>query len=87
MSKTSRLVVRLFEYHFDVWWCTWSLGFHAVQGIWHSGIVVFGKEYYFSKDTMFDEAGRTGFGRPTKVVHPYQKSCQPNQLVSLSMIR
>mmetsp|Transcript_66115 Transcript_66115/g.158169 ORF Transcript_66115/g.158169 Transcript_66115/m.158169 type:complete len:589 (-) Transcript_66115:89-1855(-) len=45
----------------------WLVG-QKLEGIWHSGICVFGKEYYFSKDTMFDEAGKTGFGRPTKVL-------------------
>lgn len=40
-----------------------------LEAIWHSGVVAFGKEYYFSKDTMFDEAGKTGFGKPTKILH------------------
>uniref|UniRef100_A0A7S1FB10 PPPDE domain-containing protein n=1 Tax=Noctiluca scintillans TaxID=2966 RepID=A0A7S1FB10_NOCSC len=39
-----------------------------LDAIWHSGVVVFGKEYYFSRDTMFDEAGKTGFGTPTKIL-------------------
>lgn len=40
-----------------------------LEGLWHSGICVFGKEYFFSRDTVFDEAGATSFGKPEKVLH------------------
>jgi Ca2+-binding EF-hand superfamily protein len=39
-----------------------------VEGVYHSGVVVFGKEYFFSRDTVFDEAGGTAFGKPKKVL-------------------
>eukprot|EP00927_Polykrikos_kofoidii_P050545 TRINITY_DN44443_c0_g1_i1.p1 TRINITY_DN44443_c0_g1~~TRINITY_DN44443_c0_g1_i1.p1 ORF type:complete len:493 (+),score=49.92 TRINITY_DN44443_c0_g1_i1:90-1568(+) len=42
----------------------------AVDGIWHTGVVVFGQEYYFSGLTEVDKAGQTKFGKPTrKSVH------------------
>eukprot|EP00929_Paragymnodinium_shiwhaense_P001148 TRINITY_DN101376_c0_g1_i1.p1 TRINITY_DN101376_c0_g1~~TRINITY_DN101376_c0_g1_i1.p1 ORF type:complete len:616 (+),score=117.33 TRINITY_DN101376_c0_g1_i1:158-2005(+) len=40
-----------------------------LDGIWHTGIVVFGKEYYYATDTVFDNAGETGFGKPDRVCH------------------
>eukprot|EP00928_Gymnodinium_smaydae_P078994 TRINITY_DN63026_c0_g1_i1.p1 TRINITY_DN63026_c0_g1~~TRINITY_DN63026_c0_g1_i1.p1 ORF type:complete len:635 (+),score=150.12 TRINITY_DN63026_c0_g1_i1:128-2032(+) len=40
-----------------------------LEGIWHTGLVVFGKEYYYGKDTVYDEAGATSFGKPTRTVH------------------
>lgn len=36
--------------------------------IWHSGLVVHGREYFFSSDTVHDVPGKTTFGKPTKVV-------------------
>jgi len=39
-----------------------------LQGVWHTGLCVFGKEYFFSRDTVFDESGATSFGKPLKVV-------------------
>lgn len=40
-----------------------------LEGLWHSGLCVFGKEYFFSRDTVFDEAGGTSFGKPKKVIN------------------
>lgn len=33
-----------------------------VDGIWHTGIVVYGKEYYFGGGISYDPPGRTPFG-------------------------
>lgn len=41
---------------------------HHLEGVWHTGLCVFGKEYFFSRDTVFDEAGTTSFGKPHKVI-------------------
>lgn len=35
-----------------------------LEGVWHTGIVVYGKEYYFGGDIYFDTPGETGFGKP-----------------------
>mmetsp|Transcript_120442 Transcript_120442/g.269261 ORF Transcript_120442/g.269261 Transcript_120442/m.269261 type:complete len:436 (+) Transcript_120442:220-1527(+) len=35
-----------------------------LEGVWHSGLVVFGKEYYFGGDIYFDTPAATGFGIP-----------------------
>jgi len=45
----------------------WVVG-KELKGIWHTGVVVFGKEYYYSKDTVFDVPGATSFGKPTQVL-------------------
>eukprot|EP00811_Abedinium_folium_P013914 NODE_2294_length_2245_cov_9.914070.p1 GENE.NODE_2294_length_2245_cov_9.914070~~NODE_2294_length_2245_cov_9.914070.p1 ORF type:complete len:728 (+),score=171.90 NODE_2294_length_2245_cov_9.914070:87-2186(+) len=45
----------------------WLLGRH-VEGLWHSGLVVFGKEYFFSGDAVHDSPGQTIFGNPAKIV-------------------
>lgn len=47
---------------------SWVVG-QQLEGIWHTGTVVFGKEYYYAKDTVFDDPGATSFGEPTKVIH------------------
>lgn len=39
-----------------------------LQQLWHTGIVVFDKEYYFAHDAIFDLPGLTGFGKPTEVI-------------------
>lgn len=41
------------------------LGF-PLEGIWHSGIVVDGKEYFFGGGIFCDPAGRTPYGVPEK---------------------
>lgn len=38
------------------------------EGIWHTGIVVYGKEYYFGGGISYDPPGRTPFGVPTRKV-------------------
>lgn len=46
----------------------WVLGTN-IDGVWHTGVVVYGKEYYYSKDTVFADAGDTSFGKPTRIIH------------------
>lgn len=45
----------------------WVLG-DGLHHIWHTGVVVFGKEYFFAKDAVWDHPGKTDFGVPTKEV-------------------
>jgi len=40
----------------------------TVEGVWHTGLVVYGKEYYFGGDIYFDKPGATGFGVPQIVL-------------------
>ncbi|XP_050208308.1 uncharacterized protein LOC126657638 [Mercurialis annua] len=40
----------------------------AIEGIWHTGVVVYGYEYYFGGGIQHDPAGRTPYGTPVKVV-------------------
>jgi len=44
----------------------WLLG-EGMSQIWHTGVVAFDKEYFFSSDTIFDAAGKTSFGEPSQV--------------------
>jgi hypothetical protein len=45
----------------------WLLG-ERIDGIWHCGIVVFGKEYYFGGELVYDTPGKTCFGQPVKTI-------------------
>ncbi|KAI3914245.1 hypothetical protein MKW98_029249 [Papaver atlanticum] len=40
----------------------------AIEGIWHTGIVVFGSEYYFGGGIQHSPVGTTPYGKPIKVV-------------------
>lgn len=43
----------------------WLLG-APLEGLWHTGVVVFGKEYYFGGDIFHDTPADTAFGTPHK---------------------
>ena len=43
------------------------LGKH-IEGIWHTSLIVYGKEYYFGKGICYNLVGNTPFGKPTRVV-------------------
>jgi len=38
-----------------------------LEGIWHTGIVCYGKEFYFGAGITADNPGMTPFGNPTEV--------------------
>ena len=38
------------------------------EGIWHTGVCVFNKEFYYGGGISYDAPGRTPFGTPTKAV-------------------
>uniref|UniRef100_A0A2P2M4F0 PPPDE domain-containing protein n=1 Tax=Rhizophora mucronata TaxID=61149 RepID=A0A2P2M4F0_RHIMU len=40
----------------------------AIEGIWHTGVVVYGNEYYFGGGIQHAPAGTTPYGTPIKVV-------------------
>ncbi|KAJ0963688.1 hypothetical protein J5N97_028810 [Dioscorea zingiberensis] len=40
----------------------------SIEAIWHTGVVVYGNEYYFSGGIQHDPAGRTPYGTPIRVV-------------------
>ncbi|MCL7046559.1 hypothetical protein MKW94_012582 [Papaver nudicaule] len=40
----------------------------AIEGIWHTGVVVFGSEYYFGGGIQHSPVGTTPYGKPIKVV-------------------
>lgn len=39
-----------------------------LEGIWHTGVVVFGKEWYWGGEIQEDRPGKTPYGTPTKVI-------------------
>ncbi|KAF3435995.1 hypothetical protein FNV43_RR23087 [Rhamnella rubrinervis] len=40
----------------------------AIEGIWHTGVVVYGNEYYFGGGIQHSPAGSTPYGTPIRVV-------------------
>eukprot|EP00262_Sarcandra_glabra_P011173 TRINITY_DN26908_c0_g1_i1.p1 TRINITY_DN26908_c0_g1~~TRINITY_DN26908_c0_g1_i1.p1 ORF type:complete len:289 (-),score=48.53 TRINITY_DN26908_c0_g1_i1:86-952(-) len=40
----------------------------AIEGIWHTGVVVYGNEYYFGGGIQHSPVGTTPYGSPLKVV-------------------
>lgn len=50
------------------------------EGMWHTGVVVFGKEFYWAGDLQCSTAGRTQYGRPVKVI-PLGKTHIPKELI------
>ncbi|CAA0823879.1 PPPDE putative thiol peptidase family protein [Striga hermonthica] len=40
----------------------------AIEGIWHTGVVVYGREYYFGGGIQSDPVGKTPYGTPIRVV-------------------
>ncbi|KAJ6792130.1 desumoylating isopeptidase 1 [Iris pallida] len=40
----------------------------AIEAIWHTGVVVYGTEYYFGGGIQRDPEGRTPYGTPMRVV-------------------
>ncbi|CAL4933631.1 unnamed protein product [Urochloa decumbens] len=39
----------------------------AIEGIWHTGVVVYGREYYFGGGIQQGQPGRTPYGTPVRV--------------------
>lgn len=39
-----------------------------MEHIWHTGLVVYDREYFWASDTVHDVPGKTSFGAPTKTV-------------------
>ena len=50
------------------------------EGIWHTGVVLFGKEFYWAGELQCSTAGRTQYGHPVKVI-PLGKTYVPKELI------
>ncbi|GJQ11650.1 hypothetical protein GpartN1_g3441.t1 [Galdieria partita] len=48
-------------------WSTLLLG-TQLEGIWHTGIVVYSKEFFYGGGICIDSPGHTPYGSPTKIV-------------------
>lgn len=47
-----------------------------LEGVWHTGLVIYGREYFFNGQLVFKDPGGTSFGTPTKVCqmgHTYRR--------------
>jgi len=51
-----------------------------LDGVWHTGVVVFGQEYYFNGDLVHVPAGETSWGEPTKVLTLGHTGCSREDL-------
>jgi desumoylating isopeptidase 1 len=39
-----------------------------IEGVWHTGIVIYNKEYYFGGGISYDAPGRTPFGKINQIL-------------------
>mmetsp|Transcript_64064 Transcript_64064/g.139338 ORF Transcript_64064/g.139338 Transcript_64064/m.139338 type:complete len:750 (-) Transcript_64064:93-2342(-) len=46
----------------------WLIG-QQLEGLWHTGLIVYNKEYHYGGDILVDTPGLTHFGRPTKTIN------------------
>ncbi|XP_074363531.1 uncharacterized protein LOC141704117 [Apium graveolens] len=58
----------------------------VIEGIWHTGIVVYGTEYYFSGGVQQAAVGTTQYGTPVRVVDIGNMGNMGNLLLLTKMI-
>eukprot|EP00403_Amphidinium_massartii_P024463 CAMPEP_0178395882 /NCGR_PEP_ID=MMETSP0689_2-20121128/13445_1 /TAXON_ID=160604 /ORGANISM="Amphidinium massartii, Strain CS-259" /LENGTH=652 /DNA_ID=CAMNT_0020016545 /DNA_START=1 /DNA_END=1959 /DNA_ORIENTATION=- len=71
MLGRSKAVVQLYKYDLTngkAWWLSPVLLGQHFEGIWHTGIVVHSKEYWFGGNIFESQPGTTPFGTPTAIV-------------------
>lgn len=51
-----------------------------IDGIWHTGVIVFGKEYYFGGGICTDPIGQTPYGTPVKSLVAVGETEVPEEL-------
>eukprot|EP00727_Mastigamoeba_balamuthi_P005635 m51a1_g1691 putative desumoylating isopeptidase 1-like (467) ;mRNA; r:467109-468652 len=71
MAASEGVPVALHVYDISGGWASrLSMGVlgKQVDGIWHSGVVVYGREYFWGGDIQCLPAGRTPFGIPTRTL-------------------
>ena len=56
-----------------------------LEGIWHTGVVVYGKEFYFGHGINTSRAGETPFQRPHQVIN-MGKTHVPEELVEEMLV-
>lgn len=39
-----------------------------IEGVWHTGVVVFGKEYFYGGGICWDTPGKTPYGNPFRTI-------------------
>mmetsp|Transcript_82441 Transcript_82441/g.236942 ORF Transcript_82441/g.236942 Transcript_82441/m.236942 type:complete len:684 (-) Transcript_82441:221-2272(-) len=68
-----RKKAEVFLYLYDLshgrasWWAPLLLG-QEMEGVWHSAVVVHGKEYWYGGRVLESPPGSTQFGRPTRII-------------------
>lgn len=56
----------------------------SIEGIWHTGVVVGGHEYFYSSGLQRSRVGQTPFGAPHKIV-PLGCTEIPDELIEASL--
>lgn len=46
-----------------------AVGWTSVDGIWHTGVVAFGREYFYNGRPVLDKPGESDFGQVGKTLH------------------
>mmetsp|Transcript_124735 Transcript_124735/g.219627 ORF Transcript_124735/g.219627 Transcript_124735/m.219627 type:complete len:749 (-) Transcript_124735:253-2499(-) len=71
MIGRKKVKVQLYQYDMSGgkarWMSLYLLG-QQMEGVWHTSIVVHGKEYWYGGRVFESEIGETPFGTPTKIV-------------------
>lgn len=49
-----------------------------IEGIWHTSVVVYGKEFYFSGGICFDNPKTTAYGQPVSEIKFGETEISPN---------
>lgn len=71
MLERKKCVVRLHQYDLSAgraWWLSPVLLCRQMEGIWHTGVVVFDREYWYGGRIFESKVGQTPYGTPTKVI-------------------
>mmetsp|Transcript_21156 Transcript_21156/g.66925 ORF Transcript_21156/g.66925 Transcript_21156/m.66925 type:complete len:731 (+) Transcript_21156:129-2321(+) len=71
MLERKRCPVRLHQYDLSAgkaWWLSPVLLCRQMEGIWHTGVVVFDREYWYGGRIFESKVGQTPYGVPTKVI-------------------
>jgi len=71
MLGRRKATVSLYKYDLSngkAWWLSPLLLGQHFEGIWHTGIVVHGKEYWFGGNIFESKPASTPFGEPTQIV-------------------
>jgi len=82
MLERRQCPVRLHQYDLSAgraWWLSPVLLCRQMEGIWHTGVVVFDREYWYGGRIFESKVGQTPYGTPTKVVEMGEATMRSRQ--------